>query len=179
MTRRGMLQRLLALGLGGIATGRAAAATQPASKKAVEDMQKNWKALLAANVKAPLPSQPFKLTNEEWRKRLDKAQYNVLREEGTERPGTSPLNAEKRAGVFACAGCDLPLFTSDDEIRKRHRLAEFLHHHPRRVRHQGGPPAVRAAHRIPLRRAAAAITATSSTTARSRPASAGATTASR
>ena len=113
MTRRGLLQRLLALGIGGIATGRAVAATRPVSMKAVEDMQKNWKALLAANVKVPLPTQPFKLTNEEWRKRLDKAQYNVLREEGTEYPGTSPLNHEKRAGVFACAGCDLPLFTSD------------------------------------------------------------------
>ena len=40
------------------------------------------------------------------------AAYDVLREEGTERPGTSPLNAEKQPGVFVCAGCDLPLFTS-------------------------------------------------------------------
>ena len=39
-------------------------------------------------------------------------QYDVLREEGTERPGTSPLNSEKRAGVYVCAGCALPLFTS-------------------------------------------------------------------
>jgi len=37
----------------------------------------------------------------------------VLRKHGTERPGTSPLNAEKRKGTFACAGCDLPLFASD------------------------------------------------------------------
>jgi peptide-methionine (R)-S-oxide reductase len=37
----------------------------------------------------------------------------VLREEGTERPGTSPLNGEKRKGTFACAGCDLPLFKSE------------------------------------------------------------------
>ncbi len=52
-------------------------------------------------------------TADEWRKQLTPAQYNILREHGTERPGTSPLNAEKRKGIFACAGCDLPLFSSD------------------------------------------------------------------
>jgi peptide-methionine (R)-S-oxide reductase len=106
------LQGLLAMAVWNALPGRAGAA-RPASMKDIETLQKNWKALLAANVKPPLPTEPLKLTNEEWRKRLDKMQYNVLREEGTERPGTSPLNNEKRAGVFACAGCDLPLFTSD------------------------------------------------------------------
>jgi peptide-methionine (R)-S-oxide reductase len=51
-------------------------------------------------------------TPEEWRKLLTPEQYAVLREEGTERAFTSPLNDEKRDGVFACAGCDLPLFAS-------------------------------------------------------------------
>jgi len=54
-----------------------------------------------------------KLSDSEWRKRLSPAQYNVLRNHGTERPGSSPLNHEKRSGTFACAGCDLPLFSSD------------------------------------------------------------------
>ncbi|MCC7464567.1 MAG: peptide-methionine (R)-S-oxide reductase MsrB [Gammaproteobacteria bacterium] len=49
----------------------------------------------------------------EWRKRLTPEQYAILREEGTERAGSSPLDREKRKGIFACAGCDLPLFTSD------------------------------------------------------------------
>lgn len=53
------------------------------------------------------------LTPEEWRKRLTPEQYAILREEGTERAGSSPLDREKRKGTFACAGCDLPLFTSD------------------------------------------------------------------
>ncbi len=53
---------------------------------------------------------PFKLTDAEWRARLTREQYAVLREHGTERPGTSPLNHEKRPGVFHCAGCDHPLF---------------------------------------------------------------------
>ncbi|NWG24098.1 MAG: peptide-methionine (R)-S-oxide reductase MsrB [Pseudorhodoplanes sp.] len=49
----------------------------------------------------------------EWRAQLTPAQYYVLRQHGTERAGTSALNAEKRAGIYACAGCDLPLFSSE------------------------------------------------------------------
>jgi len=48
----------------------------------------------------------------EWRKLLNRAQYDVLRQAGTERPFTSPLLHEKREGVFSCAGCDLPNFSS-------------------------------------------------------------------
>ena len=49
----------------------------------------------------------------EWRAVLSKAQYEVLRLHRTETPGSSPLNGEKRKGTFACAGCDLPLFSSE------------------------------------------------------------------
>ena len=52
----------------------------------------------------------------EWRKQLTPEQYHVLREAGTERPFSSPLNKEKRKGTFACAGCDLPLFSSDTKF---------------------------------------------------------------
>ena len=52
-------------------------------------------------------------TDAEWRAQLTPQQYEILRKEGTERPGTSPLNQEKRKGRFHCAGCDLPLFTSE------------------------------------------------------------------
>jgi peptide-methionine (R)-S-oxide reductase len=48
----------------------------------------------------------------EWKKMLTGDQYAVLRQEGTEQPFTSPLLHEERAGNFACAGCDLPLFSS-------------------------------------------------------------------
>jgi peptide-methionine (R)-S-oxide reductase len=48
----------------------------------------------------------------EWRKILTPEQYYVLRDHGTERAGTSPLDREKRKGVFHCAGCDLPLYSS-------------------------------------------------------------------
>jgi peptide-methionine (R)-S-oxide reductase len=57
-----------------------------------------------------------KLSDAEWRSRLDAAQYDVLRKHGTERAGTSPLNHEKRKGTFACAGCELPLFSSDTKF---------------------------------------------------------------
>jgi peptide-methionine (R)-S-oxide reductase len=51
-------------------------------------------------------------TEAQWRKILTPAQFEVLRKEGTERAGSSPLTDEHRAGKFACAGCNLPLFTS-------------------------------------------------------------------
>ena len=113
MERRGFLQGVLGMALWNIFAAREAAA-QPAVKdmKGIEELQKNWKALLPAGAKVPAPTEALKLSKDEWRKRLAPAAYNVLREEGTERAGTSPLNQEKREGVFVCAGCDLPLFTS-------------------------------------------------------------------
>lgn len=52
------------------------------------------------------------LTDAQWRAKLTPGQYDILRREGTERPYSSPLNDEHRAGTFACAGCALPLFSS-------------------------------------------------------------------
>jgi len=52
-------------------------------------------------------------SEEEWRRELTPEQYRVLREHGTERPGTHPLNWEKREGEFFCAGCGQALFSSD------------------------------------------------------------------
>jgi peptide-methionine (R)-S-oxide reductase len=58
-------------------------------------------------------------SDEEWRKILTPAQYAVLREEDTERPGSSPLNDEHRKGTFCCAGCGRPLFSSDTKFDSR------------------------------------------------------------
>jgi peptide-methionine (R)-S-oxide reductase len=52
-------------------------------------------------------------TDEEWRQRLTPEQFRVLREHGTEARGSSRLNAEKRTGVFRCAACGQPVFSSD------------------------------------------------------------------
>jgi peptide-methionine (R)-S-oxide reductase len=53
---------------------------------------------------------PIAKTEAEWRAILSPEAFRVLRQHGTERPGTSKLNAEKRLGIFACAGCGAPLF---------------------------------------------------------------------
>jgi peptide-methionine (R)-S-oxide reductase len=55
-------------------------------------------------------------TEAEWRQSLTPEEFRVLREHGTERAGTSPLNSEKREGTFRCAGCGNPLFTSDTKF---------------------------------------------------------------
>ncbi|WP_428246282.1 peptide-methionine (R)-S-oxide reductase MsrB [Ferrovibrio sp.] len=59
---------------------------------------------------------PIQLEDAEWRQRLDAAAYQVLRHAATERPYTSPLNHEKRAGQFLCAGCGSTLFDSDTKF---------------------------------------------------------------
>jgi peptide-methionine (R)-S-oxide reductase len=64
---------------------------------------------------------PFEIqkSETEWRRLLSKAQYEVLRLHRTEIPGSSPLNSEKRKGVFACAACELPLFSSETKYDSR------------------------------------------------------------
>lgn len=83
MIRRSLLSLLSGLGL---VSGAARAASQPTRSDAVL------------------------LSDADWKKRLSPSQYAVLRDEGTERAGSSALNLEKRRGRFLCAGCDLPLF---------------------------------------------------------------------
>jgi peptide-methionine (R)-S-oxide reductase len=55
---------------------------------------------------------PYRLTDAQWRARLNPQQYAVLRQAHTERPGSSPLNAEHRRGTFSCAGCGQALYSS-------------------------------------------------------------------
>jgi peptide-methionine (R)-S-oxide reductase len=54
-------------------------------------------------------------SQDDWRKRLTPEQFRILRKNGTERAFTSPLHANKRKGVYKCAGCGTPLFTSDQK----------------------------------------------------------------
>lgn len=69
--------------------------------------------LLGARAQAK-EAEVFEVTrsDDEWRRLLTPAQYRILRKQGTERAGSSPLDNEKRAGTFDCAGCDLPLYSS-------------------------------------------------------------------
>ena len=57
----------------------------------------------------------IELTDAQWKEKLTPMQHTVLRKAGTERPFSSELNDEKRKGVFVCAGCELPLFTSESK----------------------------------------------------------------
>ena len=91
MTRRTLLTTLAALGLGGGAAGTIGADSKGKASASVAKLN---------------------LSDAEWKARLTAEQYQVLRREGTEAPGTSPLNREKRAGTYHCAGCELPLFSS-------------------------------------------------------------------
>jgi len=59
---------------------------------------------------------PVQRTEEEWRRMLTPEQYHIMREHGTERPGSCALNTEKRAGTFYCAGCGQELFTNDTKF---------------------------------------------------------------
>lgn len=73
---------------------------------------------------------PLRLSDADWRKRLSPPAYDVLRQEGTERPFSSPLNEEHRAGIFACAGCSLPLFAARTKFDSGTGWPSFWTHLP-------------------------------------------------
>jgi len=73
-----------------------------------------WITRVAAEDRSAAPQiDKIRKTNDEWKAVLTPEQFRILREEGTERPFSSPLNTEKRIGQYVCAGCALPLFSSD------------------------------------------------------------------
>src|SRR5271165_1229936 len=111
MRRRRLLEvlPLIALGWALAPSGRAATA---AGGKSVTEIQHDWARFLAPGSDVATTTAPVTKTEAEWKQLLTPEQFYVLRHEGTERPFTSPLNDEKRAGVFVCAGCALPLFSS-------------------------------------------------------------------
>jgi len=112
MDRRNWMKLLAAMPFAGLAGGWPARSAFAKGGASVEQLQMNWKSLLAEGADVASSAEPLKLSDAEWKNRLSPAAYKVLRHEGTEPPGTSPLDGEKREGVFVCAGCRLPLFTS-------------------------------------------------------------------
>ena len=81
----------------------------------------------------PTPIEPLKKPNKEWQKLLPPESYRVLFEEATERPFTSPLNKEKREGLYICAACYLPLFPSDTKYDSKTGWPSFFKPLPGRI----------------------------------------------
>ncbi|MFK7830999.1 MAG: peptide-methionine (R)-S-oxide reductase MsrB [Congregibacter sp.] len=79
----------------------------------LEGIQTQWKEYLPDGFAPVSAAEKLSLSKDEWKTRLSQPlAFDVLRRESTERPFTSALNDEKRDGVFLCAGCELPVFTS-------------------------------------------------------------------
>lgn len=97
LSRRQLL-RFLPIAVAGPLTGQQLLQPLPAAA-AARDADASWQ-----------------LSDAEWRRRLSPEAFAVLRRQGTERPFSSPLLAEKRAGMFVCAGCRLPLFSSETKF---------------------------------------------------------------
>jgi len=85
---------------------------------------------LAGTAATPRPGGTFRLTDTEWRKRLTPNQYAVLREAATEPPFSSPLDREYGPGIYHCAGCDLPLFSSVAKYDSGTGWPSFFEHLP-------------------------------------------------
>ena len=125
MNRRRILIALLAAP--GLAlVSRLRAAPKPHANTDVASLQENWRSLLASGLEVPASTPRLSLSKAQWQARLTGMEYDVLRNEGTERAFTSSLNEEKRAGVFLCAGCDLPLFTSGMKYDSRTGWPSFF-----------------------------------------------------
>lgn len=131
-----MKRRELVLGAGAawllLPVGRlgAALAGPRGGGESLDAIRQNWRELMPARAEVPDPAQRVELSAEQWRQRLTEAQYRVLREEDTEPAGSSPLNEEHRPGVFVCAGCSLPLFTSEMKFESGTGWPSFFTHIP-------------------------------------------------
>jgi peptide-methionine (R)-S-oxide reductase len=112
MRRRELIRAVIVLPVALVGTARSADTGRTTAVADVDALRERWRDLLRPGFEPASPAQKLVRSPAEWRGVLDAAQFDVLREEGTERAGSSPLDGEKRAGVYLCAGCDLPLFTS-------------------------------------------------------------------
>lgn len=132
MKRRQFMLLIAAAPLALNVTGRfrSAWSADAPGDKSLDRIRKDWKSLLARDAKVSLSTEPLRRSKEEWKKILSAAEFYVLREEGTERPFSSPLNDEKRPGMYVCAGCTLPLFTSQMKFDSGTGWPSFFTHIP-------------------------------------------------
>jgi peptide-methionine (R)-S-oxide reductase len=135
MKRREFLSFIAALPLA-IGMGGCARSEEPADAgggASLEEIRRNWESLLARGADVTLSTEPIERSAEEWKRILTDAQFRVLRQEGTERPFSSPLDDEKRPGVYVCAGCALPLFSSRMKFDSGTGWPSFFTHIPGHV----------------------------------------------
>lgn len=125
-----MKRRQILSGLAGLLLVGPALARSKMTTKQVKTLQEDWKNWLAPDAAPDLSLDEIKLSKSQWRERLDPAAFGVLRKEGTERSGSSVFNQEKRDGVFVCAGCQLPLFTSAMKYESGTGWPSFFTHIP-------------------------------------------------
>jgi peptide-methionine (R)-S-oxide reductase len=133
MKRRTFLEAAVAAPLALAGCDSSARPPATASEAEVDAMRRDWKALLAPGADVTLSTEPLQRPEAEWKRLLSPAQFDVLREDGTERAFSSPLDREKRPGVFACAGCGLPLFTSRMKYDSGTGWPSFITHIPGHV----------------------------------------------
>ena len=117
------------LGLGSTMFMAFSKPTSKTSKTAFE-VQQEWQELLPKSYSSSFALTPVKLSEQEWQQRLSLAAFEVLREENTERPGSSALNKQHNKGIYACEGCDLPLFTSAMKFESGTGWPSFFTHIP-------------------------------------------------
>jgi len=111
-------------------SGRTAPMGDATDGLSLKQIQQGWKSLLPADAEVADSTEPLQTSEAEWKKMLPPDRYAVLREEDTENPGSSPLNHEKRPGVYVCAGCSLPLFTSQMKYDSGTGWPSFFTHIP-------------------------------------------------
>lgn len=116
----------------GLGSTMFSAFSEPAFKKSNTALavQQEWRQLLPEGYIDSLALTAIVLSKQEWQQRLSSAAFRVLREDQTERPGSSALNDQHNKGIYACEGCDLPLFTSAMKFESGTGWPSFFTHIP-------------------------------------------------
>lgn len=129
MRRRPLLiATALAAGLGPLV--RADEAAPAGRSRPLEAIRGEWREFAPAGAELSVSLEPLTKDRQSWRDELGRDAFHVLFEEGTEAPFSSALDAEKRAGLYVCAACELPLFTSEMKFDSGTGWPSFFTHIP-------------------------------------------------
>ncbi|MCO4321593.1 peptide-methionine (R)-S-oxide reductase MsrB [Aliidiomarina quisquiliarum] len=96
----------------------------------MQNIQKDWFLYLPEDADINLNIAPLNVSEAQWRKRLTDAEFRVLREKAIEWPSSGDLNEEEQMGVYVCAACELPLFTSAMKFDSGTGWPSFFSHIP-------------------------------------------------